>query len=270
MVGVISYTVQQVAELVGVSARTVRYYEAEGLLIPAERTAGQHRRFGVGDVLDLVRIRRMASLGLTLDQIKTILDSPGSDAAEEVAVQLRRSLDAELATLLTRQRTLEILTTRGVPLDALPEFADQLAEFREVLTTPYQKELPRAAVELMATIAPRDQQARIQRLVSNTNKGEQLEMEYLMAQLTEETPHSEVEAVGQRWGDVLIQLYHSDDDYRQYVDCASVEDNAVRAAVQDLVEQSYNEAQLQARAIAQEMLAEHRRQLAEAADQSAP
>ena len=264
-VGVIAYTVQQVAELVGVSARTVRYYEAEGLLIPAERTAGQHRRFGVGDVLDLVRVRRMASLGLTLEQIKTILDSPGSDAGEEVAAQLSQSLDRELASLVNKRRALEVLTSRGAPLDSLPEFAEQLAELREVCTTPEQVNLPRAMVELTAAIASEESKARMQRLVTDTNRDDELELERLISCLDDSSGPGQVAAVGQAWGHQLLVLYNSNEDYRRYV-----EDAPLRAGVQDLFQQTLNDAQLRARAIAQEMLAAHRHQLAQQVEDSAP
>jgi DNA-binding transcriptional MerR regulator len=60
------------AARLGVSARTLRYYEEFGLLAPS-RTGGGHRLYGNSDIEAMERIGRMQALGLSLATIRRIL-----------------------------------------------------------------------------------------------------------------------------------------------------------------------------------------------------
>lgn len=67
-------TVGAAAKAAGVSAKAVRLWESKGLLPPAERTEAGYRIF-TDDDLDVLRfIRRAKALGLTLPEIKDIID----------------------------------------------------------------------------------------------------------------------------------------------------------------------------------------------------
>lgn len=69
----------EVAERAGVSARTLRWYEEIGLLVPAGHSAGGARRYSPDDVERIVHIRELQSLlGLDLGEIRDIL--VGEDA----------------------------------------------------------------------------------------------------------------------------------------------------------------------------------------------
>jgi len=65
-------SVAAAAARLGVSPRTLRYYEELGLLCPS-RTAGGHRLFGPEHIEALERIARMQALGLSLSTIRRIL-----------------------------------------------------------------------------------------------------------------------------------------------------------------------------------------------------
>ncbi len=68
-------TIGQVAKTTGVAAKTIRYYEQIGLLPVASRTASGYRQYDQSG-LDLLRfIRRARSLGLPLQQLKTLTDT---------------------------------------------------------------------------------------------------------------------------------------------------------------------------------------------------
>jgi DNA-binding transcriptional MerR regulator len=60
------------AARLGVSPRTLRYYEELGMLSPA-RTPGGHRLFGPEQIEAMERIARMQALGLSLSTIRRIL-----------------------------------------------------------------------------------------------------------------------------------------------------------------------------------------------------
>jgi DNA-binding transcriptional MerR regulator len=64
----------QVADELGVSCRTVRYYEQLGLVKPSAHTKGGERRYSTDDVERLRRIRQLQELmGFGLDEIRQIL-----------------------------------------------------------------------------------------------------------------------------------------------------------------------------------------------------
>lgn len=71
------------AEL-GISPRTLRYYEERGLIPPAERSPGGNRRYRDEAIARVQRIRELQSvMGFNLDEITEILD------AEDALARLR-------------------------------------------------------------------------------------------------------------------------------------------------------------------------------------
>ena len=65
--------VGEVAERLGVSPRTVKYYEELGLVEPGERSAGGFRLYGSREIERLERILRMKSIGYSLAAIRELL-----------------------------------------------------------------------------------------------------------------------------------------------------------------------------------------------------
>ena len=64
--------IQQVEELVGISKKNIRFYEAEGLLSP-DRAENGYREYGMGDVDRLKRIKLLRKLGVPLEDIRSLL-----------------------------------------------------------------------------------------------------------------------------------------------------------------------------------------------------
>src|SRR5437763_1592705 len=62
----------ELARRSGVSERSLRYYEAQGLL-PAERTPGGHREYGEWAVDRVVRIQTLYAAGLNSTKIAQLL-----------------------------------------------------------------------------------------------------------------------------------------------------------------------------------------------------
>jgi DNA-binding transcriptional MerR regulator len=66
--------ISDAATRVGVSARTLRYYEELGLLTPSLYTAGGERRYTTEDLAHLERILELREvLGMNLDEIREFL-----------------------------------------------------------------------------------------------------------------------------------------------------------------------------------------------------
>lgn len=75
----------EVAERVGLSLRTVRYYEEQGLFEPAGRSDGGFRLYTDREVDRLLLIKQMKPLGFTVQQMSELLtahDTLNSDDAE--------------------------------------------------------------------------------------------------------------------------------------------------------------------------------------------
>jgi MerR family copper efflux transcriptional regulator len=63
----------EVAERVGLSLRTIRYYEEVGLVSPSERTQGGFRLYSESAVERLGVLKGMKPLGLTLEEIRELM-----------------------------------------------------------------------------------------------------------------------------------------------------------------------------------------------------
>ncbi|HET9103082.1 MAG TPA: MerR family transcriptional regulator [Solirubrobacteraceae bacterium] len=72
-------TVKSVAELTGVSIRTLHHYDALGLLEPSGRTEAGYRLYDHADLERLQEILVWRQLGFSLAEIAELLDDPGHD-----------------------------------------------------------------------------------------------------------------------------------------------------------------------------------------------
>jgi MerR family transcriptional regulator, repressor of the yfmOP operon len=86
-----TYRIGEIAEELGVSTRTLRYYEELGLLTPSERSSGGTRRYGDDDRQRLLRIRELqAIMGFNLEEIREILYA--DDRLAELAGEYKRGV----------------------------------------------------------------------------------------------------------------------------------------------------------------------------------
>jgi MerR family copper efflux transcriptional regulator len=63
----------QVAERTGLSLRTIRFYEEEGLVAPTARTEGGFRLYSEDDVARFEVIKRMKPLGFAVEEMRELL-----------------------------------------------------------------------------------------------------------------------------------------------------------------------------------------------------
>jgi DNA-binding transcriptional MerR regulator len=109
------YSVTQLARDLGVTARTIRFYEDKGLISP--RRAGNNRVYTLRDRARMILILRGKKLGFSLREIKEYLDLYDADPTH--AKQLRLLLKA------VRDRIAQLEDQR-IALD------EALGELREV------------------------------------------------------------------------------------------------------------------------------------------
>ncbi len=97
-----TYSIHDLTKELGVTARTLRHYEAEGLIAPERR--GQSRRYSARDRARITLILRGRRVGFALAEIREILDL--YDAGDGGSAQLlhARAKFAERIGLLERQK----------------------------------------------------------------------------------------------------------------------------------------------------------------------
>jgi len=106
-------TIGALAERAHVSTSMLRFYEREGLLRPARRSAGGYRLYDAGAEQTLLFIRRAQRLGLSLEDIRVILTGKGGDGVSGktvVGIAEQRFLEIErrLTELLVLRHELEL------------------------------------------------------------------------------------------------------------------------------------------------------------------
>lgn len=99
------YTVQKLAQLAGVSTRTLRYYDEIGILKPARINSSGYRIYGQVEVDHLQQILFYRELGIGLESIKDIVLAPSFDKAEalrehrEKLLEKREQLDVLISNV---------------------------------------------------------------------------------------------------------------------------------------------------------------------------
>lgn len=91
-------TVGEVAKKMGVTVRTMQYYDEEGVLSPSSESEGGRRLYTDKDVIKLYQILSLKRLGFSLDDIKkhlTSLDTPAdvAGALTEQAAVIREKIE---------------------------------------------------------------------------------------------------------------------------------------------------------------------------------
>src|SRR6266699_787104 len=112
----------EIAQLLGVTPKTIRHYEKMGLLAQPERTRAGYRLYDAQDLLRLQRIRRLQALGLSLKKIRALLGEPEH---QHTLWDVLQSLDKELAAQI------QALEERRNKIRALPEDAPEVQQLVE-------------------------------------------------------------------------------------------------------------------------------------------
>ena len=101
------FSTGDLARATGNTLRTIRHYEEEGLLKPAEVSDGGHRRYTEDELERLKLISDLREMGLSLGEIKAILElRTGCQTAAEFATRFRQVVEVHLGEA---QRRLERL-----------------------------------------------------------------------------------------------------------------------------------------------------------------
>jgi DNA-binding transcriptional MerR regulator len=101
----------EVARRSGLTVRTLRHYEAMGLLKPSARSEGGQRLYGTAELERLQQIVSLRQLGFGLEEIRALLHRPEMSALEVVELHLSR-IDERIADLARLQHRLRLVANQ--------------------------------------------------------------------------------------------------------------------------------------------------------------
>jgi DNA-binding transcriptional MerR regulator len=102
-------TTGDMARLSNSTLRTVRFYEEEDILHPAQRSEGGHRLFDPGELDKLLLVTDMRAAGLSLEEIKAILElrrtsKSGAQASRKASEFLQAQTESMRRKITVLQR----------------------------------------------------------------------------------------------------------------------------------------------------------------------
>ena len=112
----------EAARLVGVPAKTLRFYEGIGLLSPAKRTESGYRLYGWRELEQIEFVRRAKLMGLSLEEIRGLVETAEDGIPNGVFQRLDHLLDRSLKE--TERKIEELRAFR----ESLLEYRDRAAE----------------------------------------------------------------------------------------------------------------------------------------------
>jgi DNA-binding transcriptional MerR regulator len=121
-----TWTVGELADELGVTTRTLRHYEAEGLITP--RRVGQNRSYGPRDRARLRLILRGRRFGMTLAECREIVDMyDGAKSSEKRQLTTLLGRLDEIAEDL-RRRQADLRRALGEVTDVADQCRQRLSE----------------------------------------------------------------------------------------------------------------------------------------------
>jgi DNA-binding transcriptional MerR regulator len=117
----------ELAELAGTTPRAIRHYHKLGLLVEPERDESGYRRYGPPHLIRLVRIRRLRSLDMPLEEIAANL---GAEPADVDIASVLRSLADDIEQQIKR---LAELRARVLDIAASDSLSDPAATWEAAL-----------------------------------------------------------------------------------------------------------------------------------------
>ncbi|RPF21337.1 MerR family transcriptional regulator [Myceligenerans xiligouense] len=168
-----SWSTRGLAELAGTTVNTIRHYHRVGLLEEPERHDNGYKQYEVRHLVSLLRIRRLADLGVPLSQI-------GEGGTGHRGPEALRDLDAELAASIERlagvRREIAAILREEAPAHVPAGFASVASRLSEAdssmihIYTRLYDETALADVREMVAAEPDDVSAEIERLPADAEE----------------------------------------------------------------------------------------------------
>lgn len=97
-------TVKEIAELTGISARTLHYYDEIGLVIPTSKSGSGYRLYDDKDLETLQQILFFREFYIPLKEIKAVMENPNLDkkfckCREKILVAKKERMERLIANI---------------------------------------------------------------------------------------------------------------------------------------------------------------------------
>lgn len=119
----------ELGSLADVTVRALRHYHQIGILDEPPRRPNGYRMYDVHDLIRVLRIKRLAALGIPLEQMPALLDDP-----DEQSLGLLDQLDQELADQIERLTAQRALIAQRREQGSAPDLPPELAHFHASFT----------------------------------------------------------------------------------------------------------------------------------------
>jgi DNA-binding transcriptional MerR regulator len=145
--------VGRVAELAGVTVRTLHHYDEIGLVQPSTRTAAGYRAYSPGDVERLREVLAYRRLGFGLRETADLVDDPATDTVAHLR-RLRgllleqRDRAAAMVTAMDRELEARAMGIRTTPEEQLKLFGARLYDAIGSAYTTTRRTEPRIAAKI--------------------------------------------------------------------------------------------------------------------------
>lgn len=101
------YRIGEIAKLTGVTVRTLRYYEEEGL-ISSHRSSARQRYYSEEVIIYIRRILELKALGFTLEEIRKIIELKAEDeSGNKRRLELLSAYRMKLSESLEHRRKID-------------------------------------------------------------------------------------------------------------------------------------------------------------------
>ena len=140
--------INEVEALTGIPKKSIRYYEAEGLLRPARDSSNGYRRYTAEDMAVLQRIKLYRKLDTPVDEIRRVFIGELTDRAalerQQIALT-HQSKEVEQRRILCEQLILSISENGSLDTDSALETMNNMEKkgvrFHDFTRTDYKKKI---------------------------------------------------------------------------------------------------------------------------------
>lgn len=189
------WSTREVAELAGTTLNTVRHYHQIGLLEEPDRHENGYKQYDVRHVESLLRIRRLAALGVPLAEIKQVLS--GVTSAEASLRTLDAELDAKVERLEKARKDIAAIRQHGAPADAPVGFESVAARMSDA---------DRSVIHIYTQVYDEDALSDVKKMAEAHDEALDAEIDALPADADEATKERLIEQLARTQAQNLIDF----------------------------------------------------------------
>lgn len=205
------WKVGELATLTGLTIRTLRYYDQINLFSPSQYTESGHRLYTKSDLSKLHQILALKQIGLSLDDIKSVITNKEKDFATNIIetqiTRIKRDIQVQQNLLYELESALKSI--RGKKIMSVEELTKLLGAMKM-----YQKKyFTKEQLDMMKNYYDQYDE--------NTLKEAEQEFRMILEKIQLEkengTPpnSSKVQALAKKWGDIVYSFIGHDQDFRK-------------------------------------------------------